>query len=116
MAAGDVPIYYFPPGIRFEALVETQGLGPVGLLYDEPPLLDSEIARRIVFAGDRVGINSLRPYPSPKDATPHLATHLFRCAATELTHDEKNAFIAANRLHPPVQQHRVVSEFLLVVA
>lgn len=62
-------VYYFPPGRRFESLAETQGLGAAGLLYDESPLLDSDIARRIVFTNGRLRFPAVLYWADGRDLT-----------------------------------------------
>ncbi|MDA1362989.1 hypothetical protein O1R50_25475 [Glycomyces luteolus] len=64
-----ITVYYFPPGFRFESLVETQGLGAAGLLYDESALLDSDIARRIVFTNGRERFPAVLYWPDGRDLT-----------------------------------------------
>ncbi|MEV3938368.1 hypothetical protein AB0K52_20620 [Glycomyces sp. NPDC049804] len=65
---GNAPIYYFPPGLRFESVVETQGLGDRWLLFDESSLLDSDIARRVAFVG-RFQFAAALYWPDGRDLT-----------------------------------------------
>jgi hypothetical protein len=78
---GNVTAYYFPPGLRFESLAEGRDLGAAGLLYDESPLVDSDIARRSVFTSGRLRFPAAlywpdaasQASPTPISASPSAA-------------------------------------------
>jgi hypothetical protein len=66
---GNVTAYYFPPGLRFESLAEGRDLGAAGLRYDESPLIDSDIARRIVFTSGKLRFPAALYWPDGRDLT-----------------------------------------------